>query len=237
MKGAIVRMVTGSIGKSASCRGAAVLQSADATGNRRGGNHDCTDERGQRRRAGPVTRPTFYMVEMDYPCETELDRVAYDAFYDRHIAMLLSIPGFLSAQRFECTHAARAPFLAIYRVAEPAVMTSEAYTSTAGRLSVPEDFRKRMINWDRNLVQAVVDDVADPDAGIDVAATETLTLIDRLTDDAPALPDDFTPLEVVGLDRTIAERGVRIGDSGAPVAGREGWIVRSFRPLQPIRGA
>lgn len=184
-------------------------------------------------------RPTFYMVEMDYPCETEVDRVAYDAFYDRHISMLLSIPGFLAAQRFQCVHAADAPFLALYRLTSPGVLESEAYTSTAGRLSVPEAFRNRMSNWDRNLVQAVIDDVADPDADFGIGPSETLVLIDRLDADAPPLPPEFTPLEIVGLDRTIAERGVRVdnGRVGLAVAEEPGWRIRRFAPIHPLRRA
>lgn len=178
------------------------------------------------------------MVEMDYPCDTEVDRVGYEAFYDRHIAMLLSIPGFVSAQRFECTHAARAPFVAFYRIESPDVMTSEAYTSQAGRMSVPEAVRNRMINWDRNLVQAVIDEVAFPDVGLFVDPGETLVLLDRLTAGAPSLPEDFTPLEVIGLDRTIAERGVRIDEGeGAPVPECDGWVTRRLKPIHPLRVA
>ncbi len=60
------------------------------------------------------------MVEMHYPA-TE-DRVLFDEFYAKHISMLLTIDGFLSAQRYECIHEARAPFLAVYRLRDPAVM-------------------------------------------------------------------------------------------------------------------
>ncbi len=40
---------------------------------------------------------TFYMVEMHYPASE--NRAAFDAFYRNHISMLLTIDGFLSAQR------------------------------------------------------------------------------------------------------------------------------------------
>ena len=38
------------------------------------------------------------MVEMHYPLDD--DREKFNAFYDKHITMLLSIDGFLSAQRY-----------------------------------------------------------------------------------------------------------------------------------------
>jgi hypothetical protein len=172
---------------------------------------------------------TFYMVEMHYPA-TE-DRALFDRFYDGHITMLLTIDGFRSAQRYETTHEARAPFLAVYRLREPGVMTSENYTSKAGRNSVDPAFRAKMTNWDRNLVQGDIADMEVPDGG-------QMILIDRLTPDSPPLPDGFTPLEIVGLDATIAQRGVCIIPKGEPVpaiAPAANWTVRTFRPLHPTR--
>lgn len=171
---------------------------------------------------------TFYMVEMHYPASE--DRARFDDFYRKHITMLLTIDGFLSAQRYECSHPARAPFLAVYKLRDPAVLSSERYTSKAGRNSVDPAFRAKMTNWDRNLVQGELVDM-------DVAEDGWLVLIDRLTAASAALPAGFAPLQVVGLDATIAERGVRIGRGGTPDAPEpgEGWTVRSFRPLHPPR--
>ena len=172
---------------------------------------------------------TFYMVEMHYP-ETE-SRAEFDAFYDRHITMLLSIEGFQSAQRFVCAHPTRAPFLAVYRLAGPEVMTSENYTSKAGRTSVDPIFRERMTNWDRNLVTGALDDM-------DVAMGGWMVVIDRLDPDSPPLPDGFAPLTIIGLDETIAERGVRTGDSGEPATPDvppQGWSVRTLLPIHAPR--
>ncbi|MCB1742000.1 MAG: hypothetical protein KDK91_16620 [Gammaproteobacteria bacterium] len=171
---------------------------------------------------------TFYMVEMHYPLDE--DRARFNAFYDKHISMLLTIDGFLSAQRYECTHEATAPFLAVYGLRAPEVMTSEGYTSKAGRNSVDPVFRAKMTNWDRNLVQGEIDDMDVPEGG-------WLILIDRQTEASPPLPADYASLKVVGLDSTIVERGVRIGHSGTPpqVDRNDGWIVRTFRPVHPTR--
>ena len=172
---------------------------------------------------------TFYMVEMHYPA-TE-DRRRFDDFYYKHITMLLTIDGFLSAQRYEAIHEANAPFLAVYRLREPGVMTSENYTSKAGRSSVDPAFRAKMTNWDRNLVQGDIADMDVPEGG-------HLVLIDRLTPDSPPLPDGFTPLTVVGLDTTIVQRGVRIvgkGEAVPQLQPPDGWTVRTFRPIFPVR--
>lgn len=171
----------------------------------------------------------FYMVEMNYP-ETE-SRDELDVFYTGHIDMLLTIEGFLSAQRFECVHRARAPFMAIYKLADPSVMTSENYTSKAGRMSVKATMRERMTNWDRNLVSGAI-------GGMDVAMGGWMVLIDRLDPASPPLPDGFAPLTIIGLDKTLAERGIRLADSGEPVAPDApppGWTIRTLRPIHPPR--
>lgn len=172
---------------------------------------------------------TFYMVEMHYPASE--DRAAFDDFYHNHISMLLTIDGFQSAQRYECSQDALAPFMAVYRLRNPDVMTSENYTSKAGRNSVDPAFRAKMTNWDRNLVQGDIESMDVPDGG-------SMVLIDRHSQESPALPDAFTPLEIVGLDATIVQRGVRIdpaGDATAPDTTVEGWTVRRFRPIHAPR--
>mgnify|MGYP007046970560 CR=1 FL=1 len=169
------------------------------------------------------------MVEMRYPLED--DRAAFNEFYAKHISMLLTIDGFLSAQRYECAHEAKAPFMAIYRLRDRHVLSSENYTSKAGRSSVDPAFRAKMTNWDRNLVEG---DIAD----MDVAENGWMVLIDRATPESPPLPVGFTPLRIVGLDASIAERGVMIGDGGAPPAVEalaSGWTVRIFHPVHAPR--
>ena len=171
---------------------------------------------------------TFYMVEMHYPLDD--DREAFNCFYHKHITMLLSIDGFLSAQRYECTHEARSPFLAVYRLKDPDVMTSEGYTSRAGRDSVDPVFKAKMTNWDRNLVQGDIENM-------DVADNGWMVLIDRRSADSAPLPEGFTSLSIVGLDATIVERGVMIGQEGSPpdISDVENWIVRRFHPVHAPR--
>ena len=172
---------------------------------------------------------TFYMVEMKYP-DSE-PREDFDEFYYGHVSMLLTIKGFLWAQLFECIHPARAPFMAIYQLAGPEVMTSDNYTSKAGRMSVNPVIRERVTNWDRNLVTGGIDDMHVEMGG-------WMVLIDRLDSESPALPEGFAALEVIGLDETIAERGVLTGNSGDPATPEttpEGWIVRTLHPLHPPR--
>lgn len=194
--------------------------------------------------ADPVINPanladpaTYYMVEMDYPHETAAQRDTFDAFYWRHIDMLLTIPGFMTAQRFYCAETKLAQFLALYRLAGPDVLTSDAYTSKAGRMSVHPDFRSYISDWDRNLVQGRVEN-GGPDLATEMGGT--MTLIDRLTPDAPPLPDDNAPLDIIGLDRTIAQRGAVVtapaGNDPAAYPGMQaGWEIRVWEPIHAVR--
>jgi hypothetical protein len=168
------------------------------------------------------------MVEMHYPLDE--DREQFNEFYHKHITMLLSIDGFMSAQRYECDHDAKAPFLAVYKHRDANVITSKNYTSRAGRDSVDPVFKSKMSNWDRNMVDGDITDM-------NVSEDGWLVLIDRLTNNSPPLPEGFTSLKIIGLDATIAERGIKIVENGEPeaLAAQEKWSVRRFRPIHPTR--
>ena len=176
-------------------------------------------------------RVTYYMVEMDYPHETEQERTDFDNFYDKHITMLLTIPGFLTAQRFYCPESLRAPFLAIYRLSAPEVLTSRSYTSKAGRMSVDPAFRVNMKNWDRNIVQGPIGTV-EPDLSIEKG--ETITMVDRLDSETFPLPEELIPMDVVGLDQTVVQRGVATRELFFDRI-EEGWEIRKWRPIHDFR--
>ena len=171
----------------------------------------------------------YYMVEMHYPLDA--DREAFNDFYHKHITMLLDIDGFESAQRFECTHEASAPFLAMYRLRDRDVLSRPSYTERAGRTSVDPAFRARMTNWDRNLVRTA----AGP---IELASDDWLVLLDRKQPASPTLPAAFTAMEIIGLDASIAERGIALGTGTPPDPAnytQQGSNVRVFTPVHPVR--
>lgn len=175
---------------------------------------------------------TYYMVEMDYPHATAAQRETFDAYYWRHIDMLLDIPGFLTAQRFYCADTFLAPFLAVYRLAGAEVLTSEAYTSKAGRMSVHEGFRAYISDWDRNLLQGSSD---NDGPNLVTTVGDRLVMIDRLTADAPPLPVGAAPLEIIGLDRTIAQRGIVQKHSSGLLKNQDGWEIRAWQPIHAVR--
>ena len=172
------------------------------------------------------------MVEMDFPFPEE--RAGFDTFYAERISMLLYIDGFLSAQRFEANSAVLAPFLAIYEIASPEVLTSAAYASKAGPAAVPDAYKSKFRNWNRDLFTAASCDLAVPLEG-------WMTVIDRLNTKSMNLPDEYIALTPIGLDRSIVERGIRIDGGGDPVVSDvpsdtgPGWRVRTMKPLHAVR--
>ena len=90
----------------------------------------------------------IYFVELAF---SQPEREAeWNHWYSTHLDVLLSVPGFSTAQRFVSTMPCRAPYLAAYSVTDAAVFDSVPYRQRGGRGS-PGAWAPLMINWDRNL--------------------------------------------------------------------------------------
>jgi len=166
----------------------------------------------------------LYVVEMDF---IEPRRQAeWDAWYLEHVHVLLSMPGFHSAQRFVCLTPWRAPWLAIYTVDAQEVFESAPYRARGGRDSTGE-WKSLMRNWDRN----VFDGLARAPA---VGVEQVLLLADADPASVQALDIEFHWLDAVGLDRTVRRRGLAVADAAL---GRRLALtptidtVRAYRPL------
>jgi len=163
------------------------------------------------------------MVEMDLP-DTPL-LAEWHAWYDAHIRILLSVPGFRSAQRFQSMHATDSPYIAIYGIASAGVITSAAYRESGGPPSAGP-WRSRMTNWKRNLLEGL-------DDAPRVARDGWLAILDRRTRDAPPLPAQMSALRPVGLDCSMVERGLLAGSGRLPPKPphEATWELRTCRPL------
>ena len=171
----------------------------------------------------------LYMVELDLPHPSLLEE--WHRWYTGHLHLLLSIPGILSAQRFQSTTATLSPFVAIYSITSADVMTSPAYRAKAGPTS-PGRWAELMTNWYRNVLDGI-------ERAPEVPMGGWLAIMDRRTASAPPLPDDFISLKPVALDCSIVERGLLFGLEGtAPPAVREGKDshFRVCRPITPLLG-
>jgi len=171
----------------------------------------------------------LYIVELDFTQPTR--KAEWDAWYMEHVDVLLSVPGIHTAQRFVCLTLWPAPYLAIYSVESPEVFESTPYRARGGRDSTGE-WKSLMVNWDRNLF-----------AGIERAAAVTFGQLLLLTEADPAAVGrvgvDFSWLDVVGLDRTVARRGLAVVEEmrGRYIAGDGQGLVRAYRPTMSQRVA
>jgi hypothetical protein len=169
----------------------------------------------------------LYVVEMAFTRPDKQE--AWDAWYMEHLDILLSVPGFHTAQRFLCLTPCPAPYVAIYTVDSPDVFESAPYRARGGRDSTGE-WKSLMLNWDRNVF-----------AGIDrapaVAAGELLLLTEAEPGGMTGASVDFIWLVAAGLDRTVARRGLAVVDAirGAQIPVDSRGDVRAYRPLMSQR--
>jgi len=91
----------------------------------------------------------FYVVRCNFPRADLLDD--WERWYVGHIELLLTVPGFLGAQRFFTPHSPDArPYLALYELSSPEVMRSDEYQRARG-FGVWEG---HVTSWTRDLVEA-----------------------------------------------------------------------------------
>jgi len=162
----------------------------------------------------------IYMVEMAL---IDLSRrVEWDAWYLAHMKKLISIPGIQATQRFECLTPHPSPFVALHQVTSPDVFTTDAYRANAGPTGTGE-WRERMNNWHRNVLDGVVETPDVPPEGALV-----------IVEDGADAPLPLTWLTAVGLDRTVTRRAIAVMPrraDAAPLLGLAG--VRVCKPLTP----
>ena len=169
----------------------------------------------------------LYMVELDFPHPSLLDE--WHRWYTEHLHLLLSMPGVLSAQRFQSITPTASPFVAIYTITGADVMTSAAYRAKAGPQS-PGRWSELMTHWYRNVLEGLERAPGVPMSG-------WLAIMDRRTHSAPALPGGFIALRPVALDCSIVERGLMFGrEESAPPVFREEQEshFRVLKPLTPL---
>ena len=152
-------------------------------------------------------------------------RAEWDAWYVAHQHKLLSIPGIHASQRFETIHKADSPFVALHEVDSPEVFSSPDYRAQAGP-SNTSVWQARMNNWHRNVFDGLA---RTPDVSTD----SRLLIIEA--DGGAALPGGVrvTWLTAVGLDRSVASRGLAV----VPDAVAHRYVgaprVRVLKPLGP----
>ena len=165
----------------------------------------------------------IYTVECAFTDPAQLP--AWHAYYDdEKLPALLTLPGFRASQRFRAITDTPAPFLALHSIRDAAVLEQDAYRDLGG--GTFGGWEHSIANWDRNLF-------AGMEAAPEVSPDRRLLLLDERAS-ARKIPEaEFTWLDIVGLDRTTAQRGIAIvgGRAGERLARDRGDIVRVFTPL------
>jgi len=168
----------------------------------------------------------LYMVEMNF---TNLPREAdWNEWYSGHLRKLLAFPGFHAVQRLRAEEQVRSPYLAVYEVDGPEVFETEPYRTRAGRNSTGE-WKEMMFDWHRNLFDGLREIPV-------IGADSRLLVVDRANSSQPALPAELTPLQCVGLDRTVIERGVAVLslEASRAVVGATALFSRVFKPMMTV---
>jgi hypothetical protein len=171
----------------------------------------------------------LYVVELDFAQPTR--KAEWDAWYMEHVDILLSVPDIHTAQRFICLTPWSAPYLAIYTVESPDVFAGAPYRARGGRDSTGE-WKSLMVNWDRNVFAGIERAPA-------VAAGQLLLLTEAVPAAVARAEVDFIWLKVVGLDRTVARRGLAVVEEmrGRYLAGDGQGPIRAYRPTMAQRVA
>ena len=142
-----------------------------------------------------------------------------------HQHTLLSIPGVHASQRFETIHKTDSPFVALHEVDSPEIFASPAYRDRAGPTNTGE-WQTKMRNWHRNVFDGV-------EHTPDVASDSRLLVVEA--EGRMALPDGVGVawMSAVGLDRSVARRGLAVVPDAAAhrFVGTPG--VRVLKPLGP----
>jgi hypothetical protein len=125
----------------------------------------------------------------------------WDRWYLEHLAIMSSVPGISSAQRFKTSSAGEPPSLAIYSVAGPQVFQDPYYLSVRGMGEWLSFIDKRY--YRRNLFFGL-------ETAPNVAEGQVLLVADRRKPESDAEGVAWAWLECVGIDRSTPYRGIAV---------------------------
>lgn len=141
----------------------------------------------------------IYMVEQHF-ARADWEQEWSD-WYNSNLNVLLSVPGFRSAQRFR--NAGDSPrYLAIYTVDSPAVFQTQTYINAGGNGANSVRFRPAYQLWQRNLFDT-------SERAVDVPMHQFLLVEDVADGNAPARPC-ATRLPCTGMHQTTAFRDLTV---------------------------
>jgi len=140
----------------------------------------------------------------------------WDGWYVEHLRIMASVPGISSAQRFKTDSAGHPPSLAMYSVASASVFQDPYYLSVRGMGEWANLIDRR--HYKRNLF-------AGAERAPEVPTNRVLLVADRPGPEDRLAGLDWTWLECVGIDCSVAHRGIAIAGEAQ---------ARSFDPVHEI---
>ncbi len=144
----------------------------------------------------------------------------WDRWYIDHLAIMLTVPGVRSTQRFKCSTPGHPPSLAMYSITTAAVFQDPYYLRVRGMGEWLPLIDRRW--YRRNLFDG---------AAIAPAVGSRQVLLVRDSDMPGAAPEGARVLWLrsVGLDRSTAYRGIAVVDAMDEDATPPGYTV--YRPV------
>jgi hypothetical protein len=165
----------------------------------------------------------LYTVEIDFTNPAE--EPAWDAWYHGNLPLMVTVPGFQTAQRFEKVGGHGFRFLAAYTLIGPEVFSSAAYEAVGGGGTASSRW-KEWIDRKRNLYSGM--DWVPP-----VSQEGRVMLTERSPRDLDAPDILFVPLKAVALHRSPEHRHITVTTAGiverAGFASMDGVAV--YKPL------
>ncbi len=165
---------------------------------------------------------TIYMVEQLF-ARADWEQEWSD-WYNGNLNVLLSVPGFRSAQRFR--NAGESPrYLAIYTIDSPAVFQTQTYIDAGGNGANSVRYRPAYQMWKRNLF-----DDGMPATNVD---TSNYLLVEDVADASAPLRPGARRMPCTGMHQTTAFRDLMV------LAEPLGTLPENavcYRPLTPMLG-
>lgn len=145
----------------------------------------------------------------------------WDAWYEEHLAIMATVPGVASAQRFKTTTAGSSPSLAMYSMASADVFRDPYYLSVRGMGEWLPLIDKRY--YRRNLFEGA-------QFAPDVDDGSFLLVADRDKPETGRAGIEWTWLECVGIDRSTPYRGIAVVPSAVAERARRHAGIAVYVP-------
>lgn len=139
--------------------------------------------------------------------------------------LLMTVPGFLSAQRFKGITDPLA-YCAVYGIRDAGVMSGPAYKGVGGGVRV-QQWNSHIIYWNRDILQGI---------SVPPCVADGYALVVRNAEsfDFPDGGVPFVRLKVTGLNQSVPFKGIAVlpEEEALRAAGNDAGI-RLYRPIAP----